>query len=197
MTPAALLATGVVVAPGPTEVGVARDEPKSNVVIPILHNTSLLVVMRTTETILWPDPFARPGHFAAHYEEAYTLPPKFETWRRPFEWDGDPWWINTIGHGLFGSELYLRARQCHLGWAGSLAMAAAASTLWEYVFEANGVRPSAFDLAWTPIVGLGLGEARFFVHRAAGGMKSKAGRAVVRAIVDPLGDVERALGTEC
>ena len=32
---------------------------------------------------------------------------------RALEWDGDPWYVNTLGHGLFGSELYLRARMCH------------------------------------------------------------------------------------
>ncbi len=192
MTPAVALAFMAVVEATPAE------EPKPNVVIPVIHDASLMVVMRTTETILWPDPFARTEHFAAHYEEAYTKAPIFDTWRRPFSWDGDPWYINTIGHGLFGSELYLRARQCHLGWLGSLATAAVGSTIWEYVFEANGVRPSAFDLAWTPIVGgLGLGEARFQAYKLAGGIESKTGRTIVRAVLDPLGDAERALGTRC
>jgi hypothetical protein len=202
MTPATLLLALAVVGggePAPTTgLEAPPEEPKPNVVVPILHDAGVMVVMRTTETILWPNPFARPETFASNYEQAYTKPPRFETWRRPFEWDGDSWYLNTIGHGLFGSELYLRARQCHLGWGGSLAMAAAASTIWEYVFEANGSRPSALDLVWTPLVGgLGFGEARFQAYRLAGTISSKTGRAVVRAILDPLGDAERALGTGC
>jgi hypothetical protein len=171
--------------------------PPANVVVPVLHGTALMVVMRGVETVIWPIPFAQPEHFAAHYEEAYTRPPKFDTSQPFMRWDGDPWFINVVGHGLFGSELYVRARQCRLGWAGSLAFAAAASTTWEYVFEANGVRPSALDLVYTPLMGLALGEARYAVHRAAAGLRSPGARAVVRAVVDPLGEIERALGTEC
>lgn len=164
---------------------------------PILHTTSLFVLMRATETVLWPDPFANfdPEFVGARYDDAFTLPPKFDASRPAFEWDGDHWTINVIGHGLLGSELYLRARTCHFGWAGSLGFAAAASAVWEYGFEANGVRPSAQDLLYTPIAGLVLGEARFRAARALEGRGGFGG--VLRVVLDPFGEAERALGSPC
>ena len=36
-------------------------------------------VMRGVETVLWPQPFAEPKYFGAHYEEAFTKPPIFDT----------------------------------------------------------------------------------------------------------------------
>ena len=186
----------------------AREEPLAadrapergrspDVVVPTLHAVALMGVMRATETVLWPRPFAEPEHFAWHYGQAYTRPPKFDGDKPFMQWDGDPLAVNVVGHGLFGSELYLRARQCRLGWAGSLAFAAASSVVWEYVFEANGVRPSAVDLVYTPLAGVALGEVRFVLHRLAGGIRSPSGRAIVRVMVDPLGEMERAAGTDC
>ena len=104
---------------------------------------------------------------------------------------------NVIGHGLFGSELYLRARHCHLGVAGSLLFTSAASATWEYGFEANGVRPSGFDLWFTPLSGLVLGEGRYWAWRAAGSVGQKTLRGVLRAVLDPFGELERAAGTRC
>lgn len=168
-----------------------------DIVVPALHGLALMTLMRATETVLWPDPFARPQHFGAHYEEAFTKPPILDT-RQPFmRWDSDPLFVNVVGHGLFGSELYLRARQCRLGWGGALAFAAATSAVWEYAFEANGVRPSAQDLVYTPLMGLALGEARYALHRAARHLASPVARGVVRAALDPFGELERAAGTDC
>ena len=164
---------------------------------PVLHSAGLFTVMRVTEAVVWPEPFARtePEFWWARYQAAYTLPPKFDTDRAWFEWDGDPWTVNVIGHGLLGSELYLRARQCHFGWPGSLAFAAGSSLVWEYVFEANGARPSAQDLVYTPLIGIGLGEARFAASRA---LKDARGfGAVLRVVIDPFGEAERALGSPC
>lgn len=204
VTPAAVLTVLTVTrAVSMGETAHAADEPPPaehvshapDIVVPSLHGLALMTVMRATETVLWPDPFARPAHFAAHYEAAFTQPPILDT-RQPFmRWDGDPLFVNVVGHGLFGSELYLRARQCHLGWAGALAFAAATSSVWEYAFEANGVRPSAQDLVYTPIMGLALGEARYFLHRAAGRLASPTARSVARAMADPFGELERAAGT--
>lgn len=174
-----------------------RPSLPASIVVPVLHGVALFTVMRGVETVLWPQPFAEPRYFVDHYEEAYTRPPIFDSSQSFMRWDGDPLFVNVVGHGLLGSELYLRARQCRLGWAGSLAFAAGASALWEYVFEANGVRPSAQDLVYTPIAGVVLGEARFAIHRLAGGIVSPAARRAVQALVDPLGELERAAGTDC
>lgn len=176
---------------------VIAPEPTADLVVPLGHAVALMTVMRLGEAVIWPDPFARTQHFAAHYEEAFTRPPIFDSSRRAFEWDGDPWYVNTLGHGLFGSELYLRARMCHLQWYGALAFAAASSTVWEYAFEGNGVRPSALDLVWTPLAGGALGEGRYQLWQAAAGIRGAALRGTIRAVVDPFGEMERALGTGC
>lgn len=199
MTPAVLLvALGTVSAdvtertPAPPEAIAPALQPTRapNIVVPAFHGVALMAVMRTTESMLWPEPFARPAQFGDHYKDAFTKPPIFDT-REPFmRWDGDPLVVNTVGHGLFGSELYLRARQCRFGWAGSLAFAAATSALWEYGFEANGVRPSGVDLVYTPLAGMALGELRYFLHHASGSR-------VVKAVVDPFGELERAAGSDC
>ncbi len=175
----------------------ADSAPEAEWAPPVLEATGLFLVMRLGEAVIWPEPFARtePDFWAARYADAFTLPPKFDTSRAPFAWDGDPWTVNVIGHGLLGSELYLRARQCHFGWAGSLAFAAGASAVWEYAFEANGVRPSAQDLVYTPLVGFALGEARFRIARSLAGQRGAA--ALLRVVVDPFGEAERALGSPC
>ena len=178
------------------DVSAARPE-RPNIVVPAVHGLALLTVMRTTEAVIWPDPFARPKGFSGHYEAAFTKAPIFDPHKPFLRWDGDPLVVNTVGHGLFGSELYLRARQCRLGWGGSLAFAAATSALWEYGFEGSGVRPSTQDLIYTPLMGLVLGEVRYQLHRAAGAIRAPAARSVVRVVVDPFGELERAAGTDC
>jgi hypothetical protein len=195
MTPAAV-ALAVAALTEATPIA-APAEPQRNLAVPIVHGLALMTVMRVTESFLYPDPFSRTQHFAGHYREAFTKPPLFDGSRRAFEWDGDPWTINVLGHGLFGSELYLRARTCHLPWYGALAFAAAASTLWEYGFEANGVRPSALDLVYTPLAGMALGEGRYLIWRAADDLGLPRLRTLIRTVVDPFGEAERAFGAGC
>jgi hypothetical protein len=172
-----------------------RLEPSWSV--PTLHALGLMTTMRIGEAVIWPDPFADTAHFGEHYRRAYTEPPLWDSSRPAFEWDGDPWWINVFGHALFGSELYLRVRTCKHGVLPALAFTAAGSTLWEYGFEANGVRPSALDLWYTPAAGLVLGEARYLGWSAAGGIGDPTLRNVLRAVLDPFGELERAAGTPC
>jgi hypothetical protein len=204
VTPAALVLAlasleepgGAMVGPEPPPVAAAA-EPGLDLVTPILHGLTLMTVMRVTESFLYPDPFSRTEHFAAHYREAFTRPPLFDGSRRAFEWDGDRWTINVLGHGLFGSELFLRARMCRLPWYGALVFTAASSTLWEYGFEGNGVRPSALDLIYTPLAGMVLGEGRYLLWRAAGSVGLPRLRTVTRGALDPLGEAERAFGAGC
>jgi hypothetical protein len=179
----------------PATISAPTKQP--NIVVPAVHSLALMTVARAVETALWPDPFARTQWFGARYEEAFTQPPLFDS-KKPFmRWDGDSLLINVGLHGLFGSELYLRARQCRLGWGGALAFAAATSAVWEYGFEANGVRPSAQDLVYTPLMGIALGELRFVLHRAAGNLQGSTARGVVRGVLDPFGELERAAGSDC
>ncbi len=173
----------------------ARPESDERLIfsVPVLHTLGLFTLQRVAESILFPKPFSEFEDWGAHYEEAFTKPPLFDSRERAFQWDHDHWTTNLLGHGLMGSELYLRARHCHFGWAGSLLFTTSASVVWEYGFEANGVRPSAQDLIYTPLMGMALGELRYFVWKSAGGSTKN----VVRAIFDPFGELERALGTPC
>ncbi len=193
MTPAVLVA---LLQAAPAEVPALAERPP-DVVVPAVHALALMTVMRGVETVIWPDPFARTQWFGASYERAFTTPPLFDTSKPFMQWDGDPFLVNVVGHALFGSELHVRARACRFPWAAAFAFTAASSALWEYGFEANGVRPSALDLVYTPVAGLALGEARFQLWRAAAGISSPTWRGIARAALDPLGEAERAFGTRC
>jgi hypothetical protein len=155
--------------------------------------------MRTAEAVLWPTPFAdvRPSFWLDNYERAFTRPPLFDSRERPFEWDHDHWTINVLGHGTLGSELYYRPRRCGATVVQALVFAASASAVWEYAFEANGVRPSALDLTFTPLSGLVLGELRYWGWTAADKLRDRTWKAVLQTVLDPLGEIERGLGTPC
>lgn len=183
----------------PAKLSLQPEEPVARLGIPALHAFGLMTTLRVTEAYLWPDPFAEtsPKVIAAHYREAFTKPPKWDSRRSAFEWDGDPWYINALGHQLLGSELYLRARSCHNGPLWAFGFAALASATWEYAIEASGVRPSALDLWYTPVSGMILGEGRYWGHRLAGQIETRALRIVLQALLDPLGDLERAVGSSC
>jgi len=182
----------------PTEATEAA-EPAQSWAVPTLHALGLMTTMRLTEAVIWPEPFADTSlsNWGRSYGDAFTHAPRWDSSRPVFEWDGDRWYINAVGHALFGSELYLRARTCRNGVLAALAFTAIGSTLWEYGFEANAVRPSALDLAYTPVAGLVLGETRYLVWTAAKKLRDPTLRGVLSAIVDPLGDIERAFGTPC
>jgi len=170
----------------------------SSWLVPILHGSGLLLGQRVAAMRLWPHAFSLEDgtRNLDHLEVAYTQPPVFDPRRRLFEWDGDRWEINFFGHGLMGSELYLRARQCQHGFAASLAFTAAGSLLWEYGVEVWNSRPSVNDLLWTPLGGALIGELRFVTWELAASL-SPTVRGIVRAVVDPFGELERALGTPC
>lgn len=182
---------------------VPRSEATSSLSIPVVHSAVVLAGMRTSLSLLWPEPF-HPFRFTrnqAQFRESYRLPPQFDGGRSIFESDGDPWTINVIGHGLFGSEIYLRFRQCGQSPVGALAATTVASTLWEYGIEAFHKRPSTFDLIWTPTVGALLGEGRWQLYRflrGDGRDRPRGGRAVLLFVVDPFGEAERrVLDTRC
>ena len=166
---------------------------------PVLHALGLMTAMRVSEAYLWPSPFAETDRtqLALHYQAAYSQPPLWDGSRPLFREDGDRWQINVLGHGLFGSELYLRARTCRFPAWQALLFTGIASATWEYGFEASGVRPSALDLTFTPLAGLVLGETRFQGWRAARRRRPGALRSTLSVVRDPLGDLERTLGSPC
>ncbi len=169
-----------------------------DLVVPSLHALGLMTVMRLSEAYLWPHPFAEtnPHVLAQHYQAAFTRRPRWNTELPLFEADGDRWQINVIGHGLFGSELYMRARSCHLPVWQALLFTGVASATWEYVVEANGVRPSALDLTFTPLSGLLLGEARYQGFRSSRSLSGPL-RVALGVLFDPFGELERSLGAGC
>jgi hypothetical protein len=161
--------------------------------VPALHAGGVVGGMRAAASIAWPRAYD-PSRFAdegRNLRLAFTTPPDFRPQLGLLRSDGDPWAINVFGHGAFGSEIYLRARQCGHDALPALAFTALVSTAWEYVVEGPYKRPSAIDLVWTPLVGgLVLGEARFRAWRA---VESP----VLRALLDPLGSLERTAGAGC
>lgn len=173
------------------------DDPSWS--IPSLHALGLMTTMRLTEAVIWPEPFADTNlsRMGRSYEAAFTKPPKWDSSKPAFEWDGDPWWVNGVGHALFGSELYLRARTCKNAILPALAFTVIGSTVWEYGFEANGVRPSALDLWYTPAAGLVLGEARYLGWTLARSIGDRTWRGVLTGVFDPFGELERWAGTRC
>ncbi|HWE24342.1 MAG TPA: DUF3943 domain-containing protein [Myxococcales bacterium] len=165
-----------------------------------LHTAGVLLGMRVGAALLWPRDYgiAALRDAPSHLGDAFSHPPVFLPNRPLLESDGDPWTINVFGHGLFGSEIYLRSRQCGGGPLEAFAWTAGATVAWEYALEGTVKRPSAIDLAWTPIAGgLVLGELRFLTYRALAGPDAGLLRRIARTIVDPLGSLERAAGTRC
>ncbi len=196
--PAVALAVCVLAAAARVESQPIERPHASSWLVPALHGTGLLLGQRAAAMLLWQHAFSLEdgNRNLDHLRAAYTQPPVFDPSRRLFEWDGDRWEINFFGHGLMGSELYLRARQCQHGFVASLAFTAVSSIVWEYGVEVWNSRPSANDLVWTPLGGAIIGELRFVTWEMAAGLPRVA-RGIVRAVVDPFGELERALGTPC
>lgn len=184
---------------GASALGQGTDPPhRSSWVIPTLHGGGQLLLQRVGLSVLYGSAFTLddPARAAQSFGRAWTTPPLFDASRRVFEWDRDIFYINLFGHGLMGSELYLRARQCGHGFAASLLFTAGMSFAWEYLVESWHAQPSALDLAWTPLGGALLGEFRFVAWELAGRLPPTP-RRVIRAIVDPFGELERGLGSDC
>ena len=168
--------------------------------IPILHAAGTFGAMRVSASLLWPKAYdpTRLHDQLRGLGRAWSGLPEFRRDRPLFESDGDPWTINVFGHGLFGSEIYSRTRQCGHGPAASAAAVAAASFVWEYAVEAPYKRPSAVDLVWTPLGGFVFGELRFQLGRWLGGGANGTVSKVLLIAIDPFGELERRLfGTRC
>jgi hypothetical protein len=177
----------------------APAELERSWLVPGAHALGLMITMRAGEAVIWPDPFADLSweRLSSSYSAAYTQPPKWDGSRAAFEWDGDPWPVNVVGHGLFGSELYMRARTCGHAPPAALLFTTLGSAFWEYGVEASAVRPSALDLWYTPLAGIVLGELRYLGWNAARGLNDRSLGRVLMVVFDPLGELERTAGTRC
>jgi hypothetical protein len=162
------------------------------------HHHGLMLGMRLTEVWLWPEPFAemRPTILRQRYHDAFTQAPKWDGRAPWFQWDGDRWFINVVGHAALGSELYLKARRCKFQPLAAMALTAASSAVWEYGYEASGVRPSALDLVYTPVSGVVIGETRYWLIQQARTL-TPGWRRFVTVVLDPFGEAERGLGFPC
>ncbi|OLD07782.1 MAG: hypothetical protein AUG04_05870 [Deltaproteobacteria bacterium 13_1_20CM_2_69_21] len=161
----------------------------------MLHAAGTLGAMRLSASILWPQAYdpTRLRDQLRGLGRAWSTMPEFRRDRPLFGSDGDPWTINVFGHGLFGSEIYARTRQCGHGIAASAAAVATTSFLWEYVVEAPYKRPSGVDLVWTPLGGAVFGELRFQLWRWLRGDPSNPVKSVLFIATDPFGELERRL----
>jgi hypothetical protein len=171
--------------------------PEPSWTVPAAHAGGLLLGMRLTVSLAWPSAYD-PTRWSEEREQlrrSFTRPPEFRRDRMFLESDGDPWWINGVGHAFFGSEVYGRARQCGAGPLAALSAAAGTSVVWEYGLEAPYKQPSAIDLVWTPLAGALLGEGRYRLQRW---LRARDPRTWLLFVVDPLGESERRLfGTRC
>lgn len=177
--------------------------PVTSWTVPTAHTAGVLLGMRLSLSLLYPRSFdpTRLRENAAHFKEAYTRPPDYRPGEPLFKSDGDPWALNAVGHGLFGTEVYGRMRQCGHPPATALLWTTGVSVVWEYGVESFHKRPSAIDLMWTPIAGSLLGEGRFRLHRwlsQGGGATLGVLRHAFIWMLDPLGEAERRwLKTKC
>lgn len=176
---------------------VALEAPEVDWLVPSAHAASVLLGMRLSLSALWADAYSPvpTQETWRHLRDSYSRPPEFIAGRRLIESDGDPWWLNAVGHGLFGSELYQRSRACGADPLRALAFTALASAAWEYGVEAFHQRPSAIDLVWTPLAGALVGELRHRGWRALRGDSRAPARGLNRVLMfalDPFGETERA-----
>lgn len=164
--------------------------------VPVAHAGGVLLGMRLAVSLRWPDAYD-PTRLASQERQlrlAYTRPPELRRGNLLTS-DGDPAWINGVGHALFGAEVYGRTRQCGHGALAGFLAAASASVVWEYALEAPYKRPSAVDLVWTPVVGAVVGEGRFQLRRW---LEARGASGWWLVVIDPLGDLERrVLRTRC
>ena len=101
--------------------------------------------------------------------------------------DGDSWETNVLGHGLQGSEIYLRMRREDYGVAASFAAGVLHSTTWEYLVEGWNETPSSWDLIYTPIGGAVLGELRYVLAKELEPWEDTPLGFGLLALIDPVG----------
>ena len=119
-----------------------------------------------------------------HFEDGFTHSP---------DWDPDDWYWNYLGHPLWGSETYLRARSQNFTWWQSFLFALAASTFWEFCVESWVTPPSEQDLFITPLAGIIIGEGRYIAKRSLVKRKGTSAR-VLSVVIDPLQSLVEVIG---
>jgi hypothetical protein len=168
---------------------------KKSVAIPFVRIAIVETVLYVGSASIWPDAYAptRVRQNFHQFKESWSSPPAYNFDPNFLGSDGDWWYFNLAAHGLFGSEIYLAAR----GWGHRPVIAGLygvfASVFWEYFIESWAKQPSAVDLFWTPAFGALFGELRYQGLRAAGRIRTGWLSLSLRILVDPLGELERAV----
>ena len=171
------------------------EEESPRWLVPTLHSATLLLGMRVGASTLWPEAYDLTdvdSNWQA-FKTGFQRAPAWNPDAAAFEWDGDPWPINALGHAAMGSELYLRHREAHHPWWSALGMTVLWSFAWEYLVEGWHKQPSGIDLLWTPLGGALLGELRYRLYLEVRAMQESAGRHVLLYLLDPLAQAERDL----
>jgi hypothetical protein len=169
---------------------------ETSYLLPLARMVVVDAAMLAGAALIWPESFspAAGAGSTAQFSRSWTNAPDYHRAANAFESDGDPWWLNGLLHPIYGSEMYIAAR----GWGHGPLVAglftALSTMIWEYVVEAWFKQPSAIDLFWTPLSGILLGELRYQGWLAAkGGIESPGARRLVMVLLDPLGELERAM----
>ena len=127
------------------------EDPKKdeiNFTKPVVYTLSLMAV--GYGALLLTDEFDYPSYT--------TFRSSYNSWPKR---DPDSWTYNYVGHPLWGSETYLRAREANFGMIGSIAFNMAASLFWEYLVESWSEHASIQDLIITTGAGWIIGEIRY------------------------------------
>ena len=161
---------------------------------PIGHILIVDAAMYFTMAGIWPTAFSPAQSNRSQFKKTWTSPPHWDRHGSLFELDGDPWPINAVMHGLYGSEAWLTARNFGHNPAIAFIYSAGAAFTWEYLIEGWFQQPSAIDLMWTPFAGAVIGELRYQLLKIANKKISIKGlKITVMTIIDPIGQLERLI----
>lgn len=125
--------------------------------------------------------------------ESFSVDTFKDGWRRGPEWDDDEWYWNYLGHPLWGSETFLRARSQNFSFIESFAFSTAASVVWEFGMENWTSNPSTQDLLLTSTAGSLIGEFRFHVLKKLAGRDDPKSK-TLRFVFDPLQSTAKFVG---
>lgn len=182
--------------PSPQQPRLTLQSPShSDWLTPSLHSGFVLLLSHTLVSSLWSEAFdpTQVSRNWVQFKQSYRMVPVFDLSEDFFEWDGDGWSVNLVGHGLMGSEFYLQHRAAHHSPLTSVIMAFAWSTLWEYGVESWYKPPSGIDLVWTPLGGALIGEGRYQLYRLAQNIENNTLKNIALSVVDPFGQLRRLL----
>ena len=112
-----------------------------------------------------------------------------ENMRRSWNYDGDGYWVNQLGHPYQGTWSFTAARSSGLGFWASAPLTFGASALWELAGETEN--PSFNDQVTTTFGGIVLGE---ILHRFANALRMEGGAwSLAAAVLEPVGVVNARL----